>query len=137
MKTIDEIKIKDTAEFSFVYSGDQHNKFMLLSEDKSPVHTDDEFARHAKFKEKIGYGFFIGSVLSRLYGEFLPGGSSICLSQTLKFTHPFYIGEELIERGMVISKSSATKVITISTKIFRAKDCIRVFEGEGLVKIIT
>ena len=92
-KTFSEIKIGDNAEFSIKITPENHNKFSKLFKDFSPIHTNDEFSSKTKFKKKIGYAFMLTGFLSRLYGEYLPGGSSICIKQESNFIKPFYIGD--------------------------------------------
>jgi len=125
----------EKVEFEVDISKEIHEKFSELSGDFSKMHTDDEFSKSKGFKKKIGYAFLLNSFLSRLYGEHLPGGSSICLKQESKFMNPFYEGDKLRIVGEVISKSESTKVVEINSEIFN-QDNQKIFEGNGWVKII-
>ncbi|GEM_PF-564195 len=136
MKFLDEINIGDKDSFSVAITKDLHNKFLKLSGDKGPIHTSDEFSKTNGFKKKIGYAFLLESFLSRLYGNHLPGGSSICIKQESKFLHPFYEGDELKIMAEVTSKSESTRLVEIKTEIFNQENK-KIFEGKGLVKIIT
>jgi acyl dehydratase len=74
-------------------------------------------------------------MLSRLYGEYIPGGSSICIKQEAKFIKPYYPGDTLRVRGEVVRKVNSTKFVEIRSEAFRNGD-EKVFEGLGLVQII-
>jgi len=63
--------------------------FAALSGDYSPIHCDEQFCSKTRFKKRIGYAFLLTGFLSKLYGEHLPGGSSICIKQESKFIKPF------------------------------------------------
>ncbi|MEK6868888.1 MAG: MaoC/PaaZ C-terminal domain-containing protein, partial [Nanoarchaeota archaeon] len=78
-KPFSGIKIGDKAEFEVTIDENMHNNFSKISGDYSPIHCDDIFSEKTKFGRKIGYAFLLTSFLSRLYGEYLPGGSSVCI----------------------------------------------------------
>ena len=97
---------------------------------------DKDYCSKTIFGDKIGYAFVLTGYLSRLYGEYLPGGNSICLKQDTKFQKPFYIGDKLRLIAEVTNKFESIQVIEIRTKFYReAQECI--FKGVGLVQITT
>ena len=135
MKYFEDINLFDEESFKLKIGNEEHEMFSKLSMDKSLIHIDDNFAKSKGFKERIGYAFFLTSLLSRFYGELLPGGSSICLKQEAEFIKPFYRGETITLKGRVTSKSNSTKIIEIKTEMSNEKDEL-IFRGKGLVKII-
>lgn len=133
-KAFVDIKIGDMDRFEIVIDENIHNAFASLSGDTSPIHCSNEFSKNSRFGKRIGYAFLLGGLLSRFYGEFLPGGSSICIKQESKFIKPYYIGDRLTVVGEVIGKIDSTQFIEIKTEIFREeKECI--FKGIGIVQI--
>lgn len=135
-KSFSDINIGDNVEFEIFISEALHQNFSELSGDFSPIHCDEEYCQQTKFKNKIGYAFMLTSFLSRLYGEYLPGGSSICIKQDSKFLKPFYIGDTIKIYAEVVEKSESTKFIEIKSKICRDNgECV--FKGIGIVQIIS
>ena len=131
---IDDIEPGLQKQFNLKITDSMLNDFAKLSGDYTPLHTDEEFAKKTKFKRKICYGFLLASFLSRLYGMYIPGERSLCLSQTLKFVSPCYIGDEITVKGEVISKSSSTRVITLKTEIMNSVgECLVQGEAKNLV----
>jgi len=57
------------------------------------------------------------SFFSRLIGMYLPGENALCLSQSINYLLPAFIGDEITVEGEVITKSSATRIITLKTII--------------------
>lgn len=134
-KSFSDIKIGDKAQFEIEISEESHASFAKLFCDFSPIHCDDEFCSKTKFKMKIGYGFMLTGFLSRLYGEYLPGGSSICIKQDAKFIRPFFIGDKIKIVGKVVNKTESTKLIEINTEMHRnGKELV--FRGTGIVQAL-
>ncbi|MBI2474095.1 MAG: MaoC family dehydratase [Candidatus Taylorbacteria bacterium] len=134
-KSFVEIHIGDTAEFDIVISEDMHAVFSRLSGDGSPIHMDAQFAKSTKFGKPIGFAFLLASFFSKLYGEHLPGGSSVCLKQELSFIKPYYVGDIIRVKGEVISKSESTKLIEIKAEMWR-NDQEKVLSGLGTVQLL-
>lgn len=134
-KSFSEIQIGDTAEFEVLVNEEMHNTFAKLSKDYSPVHTNDGFCSTTKFKKKIGYAFLLTSFLSRLYGEYLPGGSSICIKQESSFINPYFIGDKIKIVARVTKKIESTKFVEIETLMYR-NESICIFKGMGIVQVV-
>ena len=134
-RAFSEIKIGDKAEFEVIIDNNMHDTFSKISGDYSPIHCDDAFSEKTKFGKKIGYAFLLTSFLSRLYGEYLPGGSSVCIKQSASFIRPFFIGDKIKVVGEVVNKIGSTKFIEIKSEMYREnKECI--FRGNGTVQIL-
>ena len=134
-KSFSGLKVGDKAEFEVTIDGNMHNNFSKISGDYSPIHCDDAFSEKTKFGRKIGYAFLLTSLLSRLYGEYLPGGSSVCIKQSASFIKPYFIGDKIKVAGEVVNKTESTKFIEIKSEMYRNnKECI--FRGNGTVQIL-
>ncbi len=129
------IEIGQTAGFEMTVTEEMHNTFSGLVGDYSPVHTQKEFCSRTRFGERIGYAFLLTGLLSRLYGEYLPGGSSVCIKQEAQFRKPFFVGDTISVTGTVEKKISSTRFVVIKSEMFRnGKECI--FQGLGTVQIL-
>lgn len=134
-KSFSEVNIGDKAEFEVTIDDNMHDNFSKISGDYSPVHCDNDFSEKTKFGKKIGYAFLLASFLSRLYGEYLPGGSSVCIKQDANFMKPFFIGDKITITGEVVNKIESTKFVEIKSEMYRNnKECI--FRGNGIVQIL-
>src|SRR3984893_19548960 len=65
--------------------------FALVSGDHNPIHLDAEYAERSLFGKRIAHGFLIGSLISAVLGNDLPGPGKIYLGQTLQFPAPIHI----------------------------------------------
>lgn len=131
----EEINLGKTATFSQKITPKVHSLFTSLSGDSSPIHTDKSFCSNTMFKTNIGYAFFLNILLSKMYGEYLPGGSSICIKQDSNFIKPYFINDEITVTSEVVEKITSTKFIHIQTKIFRNQK-EHIYKGLGIVQII-
>jgi 3-hydroxybutyryl-CoA dehydratase len=69
-------------------------QFAEMSGDFNPIHLDDEFAAKTRFKKRIAHGMILGALVSRFLNEKI-GAGGIYLAQTLKFSNPVYIDDEI------------------------------------------
>src|SRR5215471_21098718 len=67
--------------------------FALVSGDHNPIHLVADYAERSLFGKRIAHGFLIGSLISAVLGNDLPGPGSIYLGQTLRFLAPIHIGD--------------------------------------------
>ncbi len=94
-KTIDELKVGDSASLSKAFSQEDINDFARISGDVNPVHLDKEWAEQTMFKGRIAHGLMTAGLLSAIFGTKLPGTGAIYMSQSLKWLAPVYPGDEL------------------------------------------
>ena len=69
-------------------------QFAEMSGDFNPIHLDDEYAAKTIFKKRIAHGMILGALVSRYLNETI-GSGGIYLAQTLKFSKPVYIDDEI------------------------------------------
>ncbi len=69
-------------------------QFAEMSGDYNPIHLDDEYASKTIFKKRIAHGMILGALVSRYLNETI-GSGGIYLAQTLKFSKPVYIDDEI------------------------------------------
>ena len=93
----DKIQLGNTASITKIFSNEDVENFAGLSEDRNPVHLDDDFAKSSIFKQRIVHGMLTASLFSGLLGEKLPGKGTIYLGQNLKFSAPVPIGKKVLQ----------------------------------------
>src|SRR5438309_2076400 len=61
--------------------------FALVSGDHNPIHLDAEYAEKTLFGKRIAHGFLIGSLISAVLGNDMPG-PGISLPRTAEINEP-------------------------------------------------
>lgn len=87
--------------------------FAKTSEDRNPIHLNDEAGKASIFKSRVVHGMLSASLFSALLGEYLPGHGAIYLSQTLQFTKPVYPGDKVVASVTVINININNKQVTL------------------------
>lgn len=129
----DEIQIGDKSSFSIKITEEIINQFSLISGDHNPLHTDENYAKKTKFKQRICHGMLLASYFSQLTGMYLPGEKCLYLSQNLNFLNPCFIHDTILIEGIIIRKSESTKILEIKTTIFNENNLTLV---SGSAKVI-
>ncbi len=128
------IKIGQKQTASKAWSNEDIELFSLLSGDINPIHLDDNFAKNTIFKKRIVHGFLVGSLISSVIGNHLPGVGTIYLYQDMKFINPVYIDEKIICEVEVIEVVPEKSRAKLKTTCFKNEDNTIVIEGFALVK---
>ena len=87
--------------------------FAKISEDRNPIHLNDEAGKASIFKSRVVHGMLSASLFSALLGEYLPGHGAIYLSQTLQFTKPVYPGDKVVASVTVININNKKKQVIL------------------------
>ena len=85
--------------------------FGYMSGDVNPAHFDPEYAQGTMFKDVIAHGMWSGSLISAVMGTQLPGPGTIYLSQSLKFSRPVYVGDEITTEVTILEKKEKNRVV--------------------------
>jgi len=107
--------------------------FALVSGDHNPIHLDAEYAEKSLFGKRIAHGFLIGSLISAVLGNDMPGPGSIYLGQTLKFLAPIHIGDTVTVTVKVVAIREDKRIITLHTDCTNQHGTL-VLSGEATVK---
>jgi 3-hydroxybutyryl-CoA dehydratase len=107
--------------------------FALVSGDHNPIHLDAEYAEKSLFGKRIAHGFLIGSLISAVLGNDMPGPGSIYLGQTLKFLAPIHIGDTVTVTVKVVEIREEKRIITLHTGCTNQHGTL-VLSGEAIVK---
>ena len=87
--------------------------FAKTSEDRNPIHLNDEAGKASIFKSRVVHGMLSASLFSALLGEYLPCHGAIYLSQTLQFTKHVYPGDKVVDSVTVININNNKKQVTL------------------------
>ena len=114
---LDDIEPGLTKNFRVNISESLVNEFAKITGDFSPIHMEEGFARTTKFKQRISHGMLVGSFFSRLVGMHLPGKNGVLLSYSIKHLLPCFLDQEIVVKGVVMDKSSSTRIITLKATV--------------------
>jgi 3-hydroxybutyryl-CoA dehydratase len=101
-KTIDELKVGDSAQISKIITETDINDFAKVTGDFNPLHLDQAYAENTFFKGRIAHGLLSVGLLSSILGNILPGHGTIYLSHEIKFLAPVRIGDTITAKVGVI-----------------------------------
>jgi len=101
-KTIDQLRVGDSAEFSKTVSESDIYLFAGITGDMNPAHIDEAYASGTFFKGRIAHGMLGAGFISAVLGTRLPGPGTIYLSQSLSFKAPVHIGDTVTARVEVV-----------------------------------
>lgn len=129
---IEEIVLGYETEIKKTINKEEVEMFAKATGDYNPVHLDEEYAKNTIFKKPIAHGMLSGSLFSTIFGTIYPGEGSIYLKQSLTFTKPVYIGEELTAKVKVVDIIPEKKYVIFETKALNSLKEI-VCKGEATI----
>ena len=113
----EEITLDQTVAVSRTITADDITLFAALSGDYNPVHLDADYAATTPFGKPIAHGMLCGALISATVAMNFPGPGSIYRSQTIKFSKPVFIGDELTINISVKEKQDRLKLVTLTCVI--------------------
>ncbi len=114
-KSIDELKVGDSARISKTITETDINDFAKVTGDFNPVHLDQAYAEKTIFKGRIAHGLFSVGLFSTILGNILPGHGTIYLSQEVKFLAPVRIGDIITARVEVLELNAERNRVKFKT----------------------
>ena len=109
--------------------------FAQLSGDHNALHVDEEFAARTEFTKPVAHGFLHASMLSNLIGMKLPGRGALYLSQTIDFSAPVFVGDELEASATIDKIDKETRIVELTTQIIN-QDKVTVLRGRARAKVL-
>lgn len=114
-KTVQEINIGETAEFTkSVTEYDVYN-FAGVTGDFNPAHINLEFASESAFGRTIAHGILSIGFISNVLGTQLPGPGSITVALDCSFLKPVFIGDTITATVEVTRKDEARNRVWLRT----------------------
>jgi phosphate butyryltransferase len=131
-RTFDEIEIGESAEVERTLTADDLFVFAHASGNINPTHLPDiDWSGDGVVDAPVAPFMWVGSLISAVLGNQLPGPGTAYKSQTFRFLEPVEVGDRLTVRATVTAKEDG-RVLRLSTRVTRA-DGVCVTEGEAIV----
>lgn len=92
-RPFNELKVGMRDSISKKITKEMVDQFAEISEDRNPVHVDQEYGKKSIFGDNIAHGMIGAALISAVLGNKLPGLGSVYVSQDLKFKAPVYFGD--------------------------------------------
>ena len=131
-KTIDEIEVGDTAEFTKTVSEADIYMYAGVTGDVNPAHIDEVHASKTFFKTRIAHGMLLAGFISTVVGNRLPGYGTIYVKQEVSFLSPVRIGDTVTARAEVVEVIKEKNRVKLKTTCTN-QDGTMVVDGEALV----
>jgi 3-hydroxybutyryl-CoA dehydratase len=131
-KTIDELRIGDTAEFTKTISESDIYLFAGVTGDLNPAHINESYAQNTFFKTRIAHGMLLAGFISAVIGMKLPGPGAIYVRQELKFLAPARIGDTVTARVEVMQMQPEKNRITLRTTCTNQENTL-IMDGEAMI----
>ena len=112
-----DINVGLEESFSVRVSSEKLDKFLKISGDINPLHTDAEYSKSKGFSDRVVYGMLTSSFFSTLVGVYLPGKYCILQGVDIQFSRPAYIDDILTITGKVSYINEAYKQLEIKAVI--------------------
>ncbi len=125
-KTMDQIKIGDSASFTKTITESDVYTYAGITGDLNPAHINEVEAEKGIFKTRVAHGMLTAGLVSAVLGMQLPGPGTIYLGQELKFTKPVYFGDT------ITAKVEVTEII--KEKILKLKTTCTNQKGEVVLE---
>jgi len=129
--TYDELHSGDYATFTRTLTENELILFAATTGDSNPASMDIETAKRACFKEKIGFGIWAGSTITKSLMAVMPGPGTIHLEQNLKFHDSVNLGDTLTVELKIVEKQERHRVL-IECKVKNQHNTL-VIEGKSLI----
>jgi 3-hydroxybutyryl-CoA dehydratase len=104
---IEDFEPGQHVSFRRTFTDDDVRRYIEITGDTNPLHTDDEFAAGTRFGRRILHGMLTASLFSTVMGRMLPGTGAIYRSQTIRFLLPVYVGDTVTAHFVVRSVDRA------------------------------
>jgi len=127
-----DFQLNDFFKQQFVVTPEVYKHFQECSNDRNPLHTDEEFARAKGFPKKVMYGNILNAFVSYFIGECLPTKNVIIHSQEIAFKNPVYLNETLDFEAHVSGIYEAVNAIEFKYKFIKPDGKIA---AKGLIQI--
>jgi 3-hydroxybutyryl-CoA dehydratase len=127
------VRVGDRAEMTHTVTAADIQAFADVSGDHNPLHRDADYARRTRFGEPIAHGMLSAAYISAVLGTKLaPHCCVVYLSQTLRFTRPVKVGDEVRAVAEVKATEPEKRMVTLATDCYN-QDGDVIVKGEAVV----
>lgn len=113
----EDLRIGMEGCFSKNITEDMAEKFLEITGDMNPLHTDDGFAQRRGYPRRVVHGMLTASLYSTLAGLYLPGEQCLLWEVDAKFASPVYIGDRLEVYGKITEVNGNYHYIRVKSHI--------------------
>ena len=131
MVSFDDIKIGQFAERKRTITEEDILNYAEVTGNFNPIHIDEEYAKTTIFRRRIAPAFLVSSMISAILGTQLPGPGAIYLKQSLDFTTPVRIGDEITARVEVTAKDEKRMTVALRTTCVNQRNTV-VIDGTAV-----
>ncbi len=132
-RTYAELDVGDEAELTRVCTQDDFYVFANASGNHNPMHLALHDGDGDGTREAIAPAMWVGSLISAVLGNILPGAGTLYRKQNLEFLDRAQAGDELIARVRVREKC-AENVVVLDTTVTRKADDALIVCGKAEVR---
>jgi 3-hydroxybutyryl-CoA dehydratase len=131
-KSINQLKVGDTAEFAKTVAETDIYLYAGITGDFNPAHVNEAYAKNTFFKTRIAHGMLTAGFVSAIIANQLPGPGTIYLKQELSFLAPVHIGDTITARAEIIELFTEKNRVRLKTTCSN-QEGVTVLAGEALV----
>jgi len=128
------IKEGDKFVHEFRITPEISDLFIKLSQDKNPLHIDDNFSISKGFKSKVIHGNIQNCFLSYFVGEIFPIKEVVILSQSIRFKNPVYENDILFFDSKIVNFVESIQVYEFKFKFQNLNSIVS--QGKLMIKVI-
>tara|TARA_Y100000591_G_C21679648_1_gene617400 strand:+ start:369 stop:782 length:414 start_codon:yes stop_codon:yes gene_type:complete len=116
---IADLAIGHTEYFHVTITELMMSKFLEISGDTNPLHSDKIFAKQYGYHDKVVFGMLISSFYSKLVGVYLPGKYALLTNINIEFLKTVFVNDQLKITGEIIDIDNRFNFINIKSYITR------------------
>ncbi|WP_068111917.1 bifunctional enoyl-CoA hydratase/phosphate acetyltransferase [Tropicimonas marinistellae] len=131
-RTYDELKVGDTASLTRIAREEDFLIFATASGNHNPMHLAKYDGDGDGSPEAVAPSLWVGSLVSAVLGNLLPGAGTLYRSQTFSFSDRAEAGDELVVTVKVVEKLAGNGV-RLATEVRRSGDDRLIVSGEAEV----
>ncbi len=131
-KTIDQLKVGDSAEFGKTISESDIYLYAGITGDFNPAHVNEVYAQKTFFKTRIAHGMLTAGLISAVIANRLPGPGTVYIRQELEFLAPVRMGDTITARVEVAEVLAEKRRIRLKTTCTNQQGTV-VLDGQAIV----
>ncbi|MDM8515360.1 MaoC family dehydratase [Desulfobacterales bacterium HSG16] len=131
-KTIDQLKVGDSAQFAKTVSESDVYMYAGITGDFNPAHINEAYAEKTFFKTRIAHGMLTAGFISAILANQLPGPGTIYVKQELKFLAPVRIGDTVTAKVEIIALDTEKNRAKLKTTC-ENQEGTQILDGEAMI----
>lgn len=132
--TFDELQPGATQSLRRLCTQDDLIVFANVSGNHNPMHIFDADGDGDGQPEAIAPGLFVGSLISAVLGNLMPGAGTLYKAQSFVFHNHAHAGDELESSVTVTGKNEHDLTVTLATEVTRVRDGALIVSGVAEVE---